>query len=89
MTVSASGETRKRSTVTMSSAGVSWLVALAIATPHFLYAYIWFFPQKWLEAFKGRSVDVFHHAAWALKGARLRVTRPVSQSPASQRHFRS
>jgi hypothetical protein len=60
---------------------MSWLVALAVAAPHFLYAYIWFFPHKWQAAFKGRSVDTFHHAAWALKGV---VTGPVPQSPARQ-----
>ena len=56
----------------MGSLALSWFVALAIATPHVLYAYIWFFPDKWRAAFKSRSVEVFHNTAWALKGAFLK-----------------
>ena len=56
----------------MASLALSWFVALAIATPHVLYAYIWFFPDRWRAAFKSRSVEVFHNAAWALKGASLK-----------------
>ncbi len=48
---------------------MSWYVALAIAAPHVLYAYIWFFPDKWRAAFTSQSVEVFHNIAWALKRA--------------------
>ena len=63
----------------MGDTALSWLVALAIAVPHVLYAYIWFFPDKWRAAFKSRSVDVFHAAAWALKGVALDMRRPVGE----------
>ncbi len=58
---------------------MSWYVALAIAAPHVLYAYIWFFPDKWRGAFKSQSVEVFHNIAWALKGALLEHASCVGQ----------
>ena len=56
-------------TMPLSQADSNTLVCLGLALPHFLYAYIWFFPQQWMAAFKKRSVEVFETLAWALKGA--------------------
>ncbi|KAI8466259.1 MAG: hypothetical protein J3K34DRAFT_67752 [Monoraphidium minutum] len=36
-----------------------WAVAVALAAPHFLYAFIWFKPHLWQRAFGGKSVDIF------------------------------
>jgi hypothetical protein len=46
----------------------NWLVVAALASPHILYAYIWFFPQQWMTAFKSKSVDIFAWIATVLKG---------------------
>lgn len=48
-----------------------WMVVLALALPHLLYAYIWFYPQQWKDTFKGRSVDIFASIAGALKGEKV------------------
>ncbi|EFN59374.1 hypothetical protein CHLNCDRAFT_137846 [Chlorella variabilis] len=55
----------------LSQADSNTLVCLGLALPHFLYAYIWFFPQQWMAAFKKRSVEVFETLAWALKGVQF------------------
>ena len=46
-----------------------WSLALALAAPHVLYAFIWFFPSVWRRRFGERSVAVFDGTAWVLKGA--------------------
>lgn len=46
----------------------NWAVVIALALPHLLYAFIWFFPQQWLQTFKSKAVDVFASVAVALKG---------------------
>lgn len=48
----------------------NWLVCAALAAPHALYAFIWFFPRTWQAAFKKRSVEAFETVAWLLKSAR-------------------
>ena len=45
----------------------NWLVCGALAAPHLLYAFIWFFPRTWQAAFKKRSVEAFETVAWLLK----------------------
>jgi hypothetical protein len=52
----------------------NYLVCAGLALPHFLYAFIWFFPKRWMAMFKKRSVEAFETAAWALKGA---ITKPL------------
>lgn len=44
------------------------LVMLAIALPHFLYAFIWFKPQAWKRMFPNNAVDAFATAGIAGKG---------------------
>ena len=46
----------------------NWMTVAALAAPHLLYAFIWFFPQKWMKAFDKSSVMVFENFAWMLKG---------------------
>jgi methylene-fatty-acyl-phospholipid synthase len=46
---------------------VEWGLALALAAPHLLYGFIWFFPQNWQAQFGKRSVLVFDSCAWVLK----------------------
>lgn len=41
-----------------------WTLAVCLALPHFLYAFIWFKPDAWRQLFKRSSVDAF-----ALAGA--------------------
>jgi hypothetical protein len=53
----------------LSLAESNYLVCGALALPHFLYAFIWFFPQRWMALFKKRSVEAFETVAWFLKGA--------------------
>lgn len=53
-----------------AQAASNWGVVAALAAPHALYAYIWFFSHQWRGAFKKRSVEAFETTAWALKGAR-------------------
>lgn len=50
-----------------------WTLALALAAPHVLYAFIWFFPSVWRRRFGERSVAVFDGAAWVLKGASIQM----------------
>lgn len=42
----------------------------AIALPHFLYAYIWFNPEKWMKMFPKSPVDAFATAGAIGKGKR-------------------
>jgi hypothetical protein len=46
----------------------NWQVVVALALPHLLYAFIWYFPTTWMSWFKNKSVQVFESLAWALKG---------------------
>jgi len=46
----------------------NWIAVGAVAFPHLLYAFIWFFPQIWMHYFKKNSVEVFEAMAWMLKG---------------------
>lgn len=45
-----------------------WLVVVALALPHLMYAFIWYFPDTWMSWFKKKSVQVFETIAWVLKG---------------------
>nr|BBC28424.1 phospholipid-N-methyltransferase [Chlamydomonas applanata] len=36
-----------------------WVLVAALASPHFLYAFIWFFPKTWQRAFGKGAVDAF------------------------------
>ena len=56
-------------------------VVACLAAPHLLYAYIWYFPQQWLAAFKKQSVWVFEAVAWALKGEPPRRSRARTADP--------
>lgn len=72
----------------LSLAESNYLVCVALALPHFLYAFIWFFPQRWMALFKKRSVEAFETVAWFLKGAeQLAINHmadiPVPCSPAA------
>lgn len=51
----------------------NWGVVACLALPHLLYAFIWFFPQRWMAAFKKSSVVIFENVAWALKGMRIQL----------------
>lgn len=44
-------------------------LALAIAAPHFLYAFIWICPGVWRAVFGKRSVDAFATCGVLGKGA--------------------
>jgi hypothetical protein len=37
----------------------AWVLLSLLASPHFLYAFIWFRPQLWQQAFGDKAVDVF------------------------------
>lgn len=50
-----------------------WALAAALATPHFMYAFIWFRPQVWYSWFGKRSVDMMATAAHVCKGASGRL----------------
>lgn len=52
----------------MTAVSIEWALALALAAPHALYAFIWFFPETWQGRFGKRSVLVFDSCAWVLKG---------------------
>jgi hypothetical protein len=43
-------------------------LVLALAAPHFLYAFVWLAPGAWQRAFGKRSVDVFASAGVVGKG---------------------
>ena len=43
------------------------LVGALLSIPHIMYAFIWFFPEKWMKAFGKQSVHVFATVASALK----------------------
>lgn len=47
----------------------NWLVVGALASPHILYACIWYFPQIWMKIYGRWSVQVFESLAWILKCA--------------------
>jgi hypothetical protein len=54
----------------MDAAVISnWTVVICLALPHFLYAFIWFFPQRWRAMFPQNPIQVFENTAWLLKGA--------------------
>lgn len=46
-----------------------WLLFVALAAPHALYAYIWFFPGHWRAMFRRSPVSVFATVASLLKGS--------------------
>jgi hypothetical protein len=48
--------------------GSEWGVVASLASPHMLYAFIWFFSGVWMRMFKKKSVEVFETIAWLLKG---------------------
>lgn len=60
----------------LSEMDSNYLVCACLAAPHILYAYIWFFPQQWMAAFKKRSVEAFETLAWVLKGASAAADQP-------------
>ncbi|KAI8110979.1 hypothetical protein M9434_004553 [Picochlorum sp. BPE23] len=45
----------------------NWGVVGALALPHLLYAFIWYFPDMWMRMFRKSSVRVFESMAWLLK----------------------
>jgi hypothetical protein len=47
----------------------TWLVLAVLASPHVLYAHVWFFPHRWTSIFKKNTVEVFENIAWMLKCA--------------------
>eukprot|EP00887_Chlorella_sp_A99_P005383 scaffold1.g5383.t1 len=49
----------------------NWAVLAALAAPHLLYAYIWFYSKQWHAAFKSYACEVFEWVAWALKGVQF------------------
>lgn len=57
-------------TMPLSLEQSNWAVCAALAAPHLLYAYIWFFPRQWQAIFKKRSVEAFETLAWLLKSER-------------------
>lgn len=46
----------------------NYTVCAALAAPHLLYAYIWFFPRRWMALFGKNSCKTFETVAWLLKG---------------------
>ena len=46
----------------------SWATLAALAAPHLLYAFIWFYPHAWQHWFGKRACEWFERIAWALKG---------------------
>ena len=59
--------------VAFSGISVEWALALALAAPHVLYGFIWFFPDAWRARFGKQSVLVFDSVAWVLKGTIIRL----------------
>lgn len=59
-----------------------WVVIASLASPHLLYAFIWFNSDTWRKWFGKSSVDKFESVAWLLKGglrlngSRLRMAMP-------------
>lgn len=53
---------------------VEWSLALALAMPHLLYGFIWFFPSVWRRWFGNQSVVVFDSIAWVLKVIQFGMT---------------
>jgi len=49
-------------------AALDFLTLLCIASPHILYAAIWYLPEIWRAQFGRESVQVFAHVATAGKG---------------------
>lgn len=45
-----------------------WTTVAILAIPHFLYAFIWYFPHLWMKAFGKHSIQCFESIAWILKG---------------------
>ena len=45
----------------------NWIAVVALASPHLLYAYIWYNSDRFYAAFKKRSCEVFEWLAWGLK----------------------
>jgi methylene-fatty-acyl-phospholipid synthase len=43
------------------------VVAAALASPHLVYSFVWFFPNIWMKAYGRWSVQVFESLAWLLK----------------------
>ena len=72
-------------------ASSDWILVVALALPHLLYAFIWFFPHLWMRAFKKSSVETFELLAWTLKGkpsSKLPFITDLSSQP-SDPFFRS
>lgn len=66
----------------------NWLVCAALAAPHALYAFIWFFPRTWQAVFKKRSVEAFETVAWLLKSeSRGRVEGGACRTPLSSQRM--
>ncbi|KAK9787879.1 hypothetical protein WJX73_007648 [Symbiochloris irregularis] len=42
---------------------LDWVVVSALAAPHLLYSFIWFFPKIWLRWFGKEAVTVFSYIA--------------------------
>ncbi len=60
----------------MTVVSIEWALALALAAPHLLYGFIWFFPNVWQGRFGQQSVLVFDSVAWVLKGRKIE-SRPL------------
>ena len=52
----------------LSEDASNYLVVAALASPHVLYAFIWYFPHIWRKQFGKKGVEVFETCAWLLKG---------------------
>ena len=60
-----------------------WVVIAALASPHILYAFIWFNSDTWRKWFGKSSVEKFETAAWLLKGGWLERFRKARSSGAA------
>lgn len=63
------GMTMNQASCPFTPEASNWLVVGALASPHILYAFIWYFPQVWRSIYGRWSVQVFESLAWILKGA--------------------
>ena len=47
---------------------MDWVLVAAISAPHFLYAFLWFFPKAWQSVFGRQATEAFAMAGAIGKG---------------------
>lgn len=67
--------------------GSDWATVGILATPHLLYAFIWYMPHLWMKAFGKKSVEYFETIAWILKGTSSEKHVPMFKNHLGIRTF--